>query len=473
MTEKIRSRRKQKQNGAIAVMVTLILLILLSTAILFLPEEEKKIKQPAVTPIEAPTGTAKPVPAEYAVLGVVLDVNTEEKMITIYNVTAEEEQKLVYTGASTFFDGYGIQLTAAQLVKSGLYRFSIDTKEEWISTAQEAVDRREEPQNTDAWEKTGIDYMVITPDKIAFRDVNYRYSEKVCVMSNGKQITLEELQPTVDVVTIRGVGQVIYEIVVTKGHGYITLENEEDFIGGTIAIGSTRVDSISPDARYVVREGTYFVTVEHGKYTGTKELTVTRDGTTEFDVYEYGSGPIPKGWLTINIDPLGATLHINGKETTYTDGVELEYGTYKFEFSEGGYVTYKATVLIDQPKQSLSVYLTEQEPGKKPEEENNITEPDNNDETNYEAGNENNATQTNVSIRNMGYEIDFEHVIHIIEPVGAEVLLDGEFVGYVPISFENILGSCIITIIREDGSVKNFSHFGEREDYYYKFSWID
>ena len=47
-------------------------------------------------------------------------------------------------------------------------------------------------------------------------------------------------------------------------------------------------------------------------------------------------------------------------KTAYTDGVELEYGTYRFEFSEGGYISYNATVLIDQPKQSLSVFLIEQ-----------------------------------------------------------------------------------------------------------------
>ena len=282
MTEVRRSRKKRNQGGAIAVMATLILLILLSTALLFLPEEGPKKKNAELTPTPTPTGAVTPVPEERSRLAVVLDVDTEIKMITVYDVTAEEEKRLVYTGASTFFDGYGIQLTAAQLVKGGLYRFTINVEEEYISTAEEAVDRREKPQNTDVWEKTGVDYMVISQDKISFRDQNYRYSEKVCVMSNGKQITLADLQPTVDIVTIRGVGQVIYEIVVTKGHGYITLENYEDFVGGMIAIGSTRVDSIAKDAKYLVREGTYPVTVEHGDYMGTEKVTVARDETTVF-----------------------------------------------------------------------------------------------------------------------------------------------------------------------------------------------
>ena len=482
MTEIRRNRRRRSHGGAIAVMGTLILLILLSTIILFLPEKETKKKQTEVTPTGVPTGTVTNVPEERSLLAVVLDVDTEVKMITVYDVTAEEEKRLVYTGASTFFDGYGIQLTAAQLVKGGLYRFNVNTKEEWITTGEEAVDRREKPKNTDVWEKTGVDYMVITPEMISFRDQNYRYSDKVCVMNNGKRMALDSLQPTVDIVTVRGVGQVIYEIVVTKGHGYITLKNHEDFIGGTIAIGSTRVDSVSQEAKYLVREGVYPVIVEHGNYTGKETITVSRDATSVFDVFQYGRGPIKKGWLTINIDPLGATLYIDGVETPYTDGVELEYGTYKFEFSEGGYVSYKATVLINQPKQSLSVYLIEQKA-----EENPATEqPDVFDTTKNPWDDVENAgdfsentsggsskKQTSVSVKGMGYEIDEGHAIYILEPVGAEILLDGESIGYAPINFENIMGSCIITVIRKDGSVKNFNHFGETQDFYYKFNWID
>lgn len=498
MTE-VRRNRKRSQSGVIAVMVTLILMIIISTAILFLPEEEPKKRNSGSTPTATPTGVVTPVPAETETLAVVLDVDTEVKMITVYNVTEEQEQNLVYTGASTFYDGYGIQLTAAQLEKGGLYRFTINTKEEWISTACEAVDRREKPQNTEVWEKTGVDYMSVTEDKISVRGQNYRYSAGVCVMSNGEQISLSDLQTTLDVVTIRGVGQVIYEIVVTKGHGYITLENDEDFIGGMIAIGSTRVDSITEGATYMVREGTYAVTVEHGEYKGTENLVVSQDETTVFDVFDYGSGPIKKGWLTIIIDPLGADLYIDGTKTYYTDGVELEYGTYQFEFSEGGYISYKATVLIDQPKQSLSVYLTEQQTEDTGDDGDETTDPDETtgDDTDHTAGDTagddagtatgddtGDATTdddalsglfTSVSVTGRNYELNLNNAIYILGPAGSEIYLDGEYLGTAPVDFEKIIGSYLITVVRTDGSVKSFncSETDNGEDSYYNFSWID
>ena len=503
MMEERSNRRKRSQNGAIAVMATLILLIILSTVVLFLPEKEPKKKNAGVTPTGSPTAAITPIPEEKEQLAVVLEVDTEIKMITVYDVKAEEEQKLVYTGASTFFDGYGIQLTASQLVKGGLYRFTIDTKEEWISTAWEAVDRREKPEYTDVWEKTGVDYMVIRQDKISFRDQNYRYSEGLCVMSNGKKITLSDIQPTVDIVTIRGMGQVIYEIVVTKGHGYISLKNHEDFIGGRITIGSTRVDSVEETNAYLVREGSYDVTVEHGEYKGTEEINVERDQTAVFDVFEYGSGPIKKGWLTINIDPLGALLYIDGEQTAYTDGVELEYGTYEFEFTEGGYISYKATVLIDQPKQSLSVFLTEQtvedtgddgDTTKDPNEGSNTGDDttgetsgtdtpgeENGDDTTQTGtaggtGTAEPGVMTSVSITHLTqYALELDNAIYILGPVGSDIYLDGVYLGTAPIDFEKIIGAYVIKVVRPDGAEKEFNvaETDNGKDSFYNFSWID
>lgn len=501
MTEDRRNKRRKSRSGAIAVMITLMLLMLLSTALLFLPEEDAKKKNQGSTNITvAPTTTVTPIPVEKEILAVIFDVDTEVKMITVYNVEEEEQQKLVYTGATKFYDGYGVQLTATQLEKGDLYRFSINTREEWISTANEAVDRRETPENTKVWEKTGVEYMTITQNKISFRDQNYRYTDGICVMNNGKQITLEDLQPTMDVLTVRGVGQNIYEIVVTKGHGYISLKNHEDFIGGVITIGSTRLDSIYETSFYLVREGTYKVTVANGKYSGTEDIVVERDATAVFDVFDYGRGPIQKGWLTINIDPLGADLFIDGEKTAYTDGVELEYGTYQFEFAEGGYISYKATVLIDQPKQSLSVYLTEQ-PAEEPEEDDDPTsDPEEPKEPEDASGKNGEATgdstsedrpqtgevtggdtsdfsgiMSSVSVMNMGFKLNMNNAVYILGPTGAEIYLDGEYLGTAPMDFEKIIGSCVITVIRTDGAVKNFnySESDDGKDCYFNFSWID
>lgn len=492
MTEIRRNKRKKSQSGAIAVMITLMVLIFVSTILLFLPEEEQKKKHGGITPTAIPTNVVTPLPMETETLAVVLEVDTEVKMITVYDVKEEEQRKLVYTGATTFYDGFGIQLTAAQLEPGSLFRFTINRKEEWISTANEAVDRREKPQNTEVWEKSGVDYLNIEHDRISFRGQNYRYTEGLCVMSNGQKITLEDIQPTVDIVTVRGVGQTIYEIVVTKGHGYITLKNHGDFIGGVITIGSTRVDSIYENSKYLVREGTYFVSVECGEYAGAEDIVVARDATAVFDVFEYGSGPIKKGWLTISVEPLGADLYIDGVKTAYTDGIELEYGTYRFEIAEGGYTSYQATVLIDQPKQSLSVYLIEQNTGgaigdgedttTDPKEQtgnspgNATSDNKEDDEKNGTTGGDDvSDSMTSVTVTGLGYELELNNAIYILGPSGADIYLDGTYLGKAPMDFEKIIGVYVLKVVRPDGREKEFNmaETDDGQDSFYNLSWID
>ena len=169
-------RKKSKYSVSIVMTFVLMICILGASALVLAPKEQPKKSR--ITPTVTPKIETQDVLKEETVLAVVLEKDTELKMITVYNVMTEEEQKLVYTGATTFFDGYGVQMSAGQLPKGSLYQFTIDTKEEWISTAKEAIDRTEEKEEGGIWEKTGVSYFTIEEDKISFRNQNYRYSSQ-------------------------------------------------------------------------------------------------------------------------------------------------------------------------------------------------------------------------------------------------------------------------------------------------------
>lgn len=84
--------------------------------------------------------------------------------------------------------------------------------------------------------------------------------------------------------------------------------------------------------------------------------------------------------------------------------------------------------------------------------------------------------QTSVSIRDFGdYTLDLDYAVYITEPEGAEVYLDGIYLGIVPVDFEKILGNFEITIIRPDGKDKTFQLKGTDNamDSWYSFTWED
>ena len=103
-----KSRKKKSYSMSIVMTFVLMGLILVTTALMFVPEEQPKKNK--YTPTVTPTIVMQEVAIEEEILAVVLEKDTELKMITVYNVVTEEEQKLIYTGATTFFDGYEVQI---------------------------------------------------------------------------------------------------------------------------------------------------------------------------------------------------------------------------------------------------------------------------------------------------------------------------------------------------------------------------
>ena len=496
-------RRKQRGsgNGAVFFMGILAVLMIFSVVLLFLPVEEQKNPENKKTP--TPTTIQKERKLE-EVYAVVLGMDKENRFLSVHMVETGEKKNLVYTGGTVFYDSYGTQVVAGQLEIGGLYCFTVDVEEEYITTGKAAIDRSEKRKEDGTWEKTGVDSISFSDGKISLRNQNYRPADGLCVMNNGREITIADINPKTDILTVRGKESYVYEIVVTKGHGTIALENFEDFVGGTIVIGNTRIDSVTETGTYVVREGTYNVQVTNGEYSGTEQLTVKRDETTVFDLYEYGRGPIQTCFVTFYVEPLGATLYIDGKKTAYTDGIELDYGTYKIEYAEGGYISYTATLRVEEPTLFVSVYLKEKEvtptptntptptPTPEPTEALKPTEipqetltptptveptltptpipepeptliPEPTPEV-YE--------QTSVSIQGLGdYKLATDYAVYIVEPEGAEVYLDGVYLGKVPIDFEKIIGEYTITIKKPDGSTFEYSLNGYEDgmDGWYAF----
>lgn len=488
--ENQRRGKRTSHSGAIALMFTLVVLMVFSVAILFLPEGgngsggNEPTKKPA-----GPTGVSVTpgVAEETEYVAVVLGLDKENKTLSVYGVETGEKKNLVYSGASTFFDGYGVQVTVGQLEIGGLYVFTVNMEEAYISGGKEAIIRSEKKEENGIWEKTGVDSMMIAEDKISFRNQNYRYDKAVCVMNNGKQIALSDINTKTDIVTVRGKGAMIYEIVVTKGHGTIALTNHEDFIGGTITIGNTKIDTVTEEGTYVVREGTYVVSVTCGEYSGTETVEVFRDAKTEFNLFDYGRGPILVCDVTFTVEPLGATLYIDGVKTAYTDGVQLDYGTYEIEFAEGGYISYTSTLHVEEPEMHLKVYLKENEPSPTPEPTPVPTEtptpavtPDVTPGATAAPTGTPTLTptpipetgQTSVSIQGLeGYKLNLDYAIYIIEPEGAEVYLDEIYLGIVPIDFEKIIGPYELIIIKKDGTVNKYDCEGvdNETDSWYSF----
>ena len=62
------------------------------------------------------------------------------------------------------------------------------------------------------------------------------------------------------------------------------------------------------------------------------------------------------------------------------------------------------------------------------------------------------------------YKLNLEYAIYITEPEGAEVYLDGVYIGIVPIDFEKIIGPYELLIKKKDGTQKKYQCEGMDDD---------
>lgn len=284
-------------------------------------------------------------------LGVIKEIDLMEKTMTLLNVDSGEEMTYRYSGGTSILDKYDKVIAASQL-SAGLmvdvYYIEDESKLVKVQISK------------DTWEYIGVTGLIINEGKgiLSFNGQRYPLIEETVVLDKSEFITLSDILP-MDYVTIRGTKDNVCVVNRTKGHGYLSLANAEDYIGGMIYVGSEIIEQITEDMNLAVREGTYSVTVTNGALAGTKELVIEKDRETVFDVFEFGQPVLNTGLVHFDITPAEATLYIDGEETKHLFPVELNYGEHEIEVSLGGYVTYHGKIVVDSTDQTFRIALPE------------------------------------------------------------------------------------------------------------------
>lgn len=284
-------------------------------------------------------------------LGVITNIDSEDMTITLLDVNTEEERTFQYSGGTNILDKYDKMLGVSQLAEGLIVdAYYLDDTNKLVKVQI----------SKNSWEYIGVTGLIINEDKgiISFHGQRYPLSNKVVVLDNNEVIQLSNIME-MDYTIIRGVKEKVCVVRRTKGHGYLKLANDYDYLGGMIHVGTEVIKQIEKDMIIAVREGTYSITVKHGKLSGTEEITIEKDKTVVFDVYAYGEPILNKGLVHFDITPAQAVLYIDGVEQSFVLPVELTYGEHKIEVSLGGYKTYQGTIVVDSTDLSYRISLSE------------------------------------------------------------------------------------------------------------------
>lgn len=459
--------------------------------------------QPIISePQQEQGGFVKIAPGAYdsADTAIVVEKNEAQKKITFLNLKKKKNYTLSYDGITKFTDKYGSQISVGQLEEGEVVDVQFMKEEKLLSSLT---------VSSDIWTLNDVSKFELDTDsgKIKIMNEYYTLDDTTIVFSGGEKAEFTDISNQ-DVLKIKGVDHQIYSISVDAGHGYLRLKNEEYFVGGWIEVGQKIIHKIEEDMVLTVPEGTYDVYLSHTAIEGTKKAEIKRNQETLLDVGDLKKEDLVKyGSLNITVDPSTALVYVDGNRVDTSRAIKATYGLHQIMAKASGYDSITQYVRINENGAKVTITLDEE--AQRTVSENAVSTNDNKKSNNEDtkekkedtsektqnkqeeaaAGNTvSGNTQTNNSSDSASSEKKTTTTVSgstiedtsgktgnkvtINSPNGAELYVDGNYIGIIPVSFTKKAGNHEVTVRKTGYLTRSYTINvdEEKKDISYSFS---
>ena len=377
-------------------------------------------------------------------LAVITAVNSDKKTLSVRTFDEDENYSFYIEQPVYIYTEYGNAMTLSQLYMGDVVDITYDAlsnKVQEIRLTSDVICHR-------AVSEVSVNTAYRT---LTIYGKNYGYSRNVVVVSGLQLITPEQLGKD-DVINVYEKDGKVVSVVVTRGHGYISLTGVDLFLGGYVDIGGENIKTVEKNMMITVTEGEYKVALSKDGYYGAKTVKVNRDAVTVVDFSEYVADAVQNGNVFFDIDAEGAKLYLNGEETDYSEGIlTIPVGTYSVRVSAQGYDNYVDKIEVVADYQKINIKMTPSET----ETQESTTAA----ETTAGSSNQGNGSSTGVTTQ---YEtetttkVSTTNRVYIDGPTGAIIYFDDSYLGVAPLDFAMVTGQHTF-IVLSGSTVKSYT----------------
>lgn len=366
---------------------------------------------------------------------VITDIDTVNFRVTVRKLEESAEFVLTYNGGTVVKSKYDNQLMMEQVAVGEIARIG------YVSGTHKLIELQE---YGDAFENTMATRWMVDYDKklITIGSDTYSYDDNIFITSNGKGLDIREISG-IDELTVRGIGNKVFSVTVTKGHGFVRLTNTDNYVGGIIEIGDRLSTKIVQDMILAAPEGVFNLTATINGVGGSKEIQVIRGQETVVSLGSFEQAVTRYGSVKLNVLPedAEATLTIDGAEMDYSELLSIPYGTHTLKLMSNNYDTYTKQITISSVYSTININMSD---------EGSTTESTTQSGNESSTGeNETTSEEETTGVSNPGSN---NGLICITAPEGAKVYFDGAYVGVSPVTIEKTEGEHTI-IFKRDGYV--------------------
>lgn len=182
----------------------------------------------------------------------------------------------------------------------------------------------------------------------------YSYGDQAVFMYNHEEINPQDLEAC-DVLILRSYEDIVWSVVVTEYHGYISVENKDNIVNGMFQLDDEEGVLLAEVERIPVKEGTHTITVSGENIEKRADSIFVETG----EVYQYDLSKAQEkvGVLIINANVTGYKLYINGTLVDSSVPAVLPLGEYDVVILKNGYMEWSQHIVLNQDTVSVDANL--------------------------------------------------------------------------------------------------------------------
>lgn len=367
-----------------------------------------------------------------------VDMDKDEKSVTFLNLTLGKRYTLTMDGTTKLTDKHGESLSFEQFSRGDIVDITFLKDKKHLTSMQ---------WSKDAWSYENVERYEINMvrNEITIGSETYKITENTQYLSGGRNIEFMELN-SADVLSFQGLDSTILSVSVENGHGYLRLVNDENFVGGWIEIGQSHIQRITEDMLMLVPEGSYDVNISHKGGGGVKSVVINRNEETILDIGDLEVAEAQYGMVLFSLSPSDTELYIDGEEVDASAPVNLEYGLHQMIARADGYHSITSYIRVGQASAGIDVVLEKVDDGEEEDE---------------------NGGDDEVDLSTSYYKVFIE------SPEGAEIYVDGNYVGISPCAFKKESGTHVVTLRKTGYETRSYTVLVDSEEKDISFSFAD
>ncbi|MGN0435126.1 MAG: PEGA domain-containing protein [Wujia sp.] len=387
---------------------------------------------------------------ELSMTAVITNINTEDGTVSFIDCRTSESHSLIYHGGVAVTNTRGNAVSLSELGMGCVVDvvYYQDTSK-LVSIAANGNTRIVKDTNKFTADKEN--------GKAVYKGISCSMWEDVVVVDDGKLLDVSEVS-TEDKVTLYIYGNKLVSVVITSGHGYVRLSNQDSYIGGMVELGYDVIVPVTSDMLVPVGEGEYTLRINKNGYSQTKKIKVIKDSETLVDLSDIA---VPKGTVVFEVTPMDAKIYVDGElisGKTYTDFL----GSYGLKIEAEGYQTFQGSFKVTEKVKNFTIELQNID-GEDDDDTTETTE-DTTESTDSTSESTDTSTDTtteteqsteNTTVSDSGITTD--NTVTVAAPVGVSVYVDGDYVGISPISFSKVTGIHTITLYKSGYLIKSYT----------------